>query len=102
MDFIEKSTNNKISGEYNHDLIIDEVLFLEDDKLLSHSTLYLTTQIEKALLIKEYNVLVVVDKRSKNTQVLQLETRKSIDEIYKVICEFMFKKYKLYEKKCNI
>ncbi len=102
INLIENNTNNIILGEYNEDSIIDEVLLMQDDKLLSHSVLYLTRSISKALLVKEYNVLVIVHRRRKDNSVLQLETSESIDEIYKLIFEFMLKEYKLYAMKCNI
>jgi len=101
-DFLEKKLDIRISGKYNLDTIINEVLFLKDDIKFSQRTLYLTTKISKSLLINDGNILVVLHKASKNMRILQLETKSSIDEIYRIICEFMFIEYKLYMKKCNI
>ena len=83
-DFLEKKLDIRISGKYNLDTIINEVLFLKDDIKFSQRTLYLTTKISKSLLINDGNILVVLHKASKNMRILQLETKSSIDEIYRI------------------
>ncbi|MCB2299393.1 PucR family transcriptional regulator [Clostridium tagluense] len=102
LNFLENKPNIKILGTHNLDTVIDEVLFLQDDMKLSPSTLYLTTRIHNSLLINKDNILIIVNKASEDILFLQIETNNSIEEIYRLICEFMFTEYKLYVKKFNI
>jgi sugar diacid utilization regulator len=102
LNFLEKRPNNRILGEYNDASIIDEVLFFQNNMELSPNVLYLATEIDKSSLINKDNILVVVNKASKDMSMLQIETNDSIEEIYKLICQLMFTEYKLYVKKCNI
>ncbi|WAG57062.1 helix-turn-helix domain-containing protein [Clostridium estertheticum] len=102
LNFLENKSNIKISGKHNPDTIIDEVLFLQDNMKLSPNTLYLTTKKHKSLLINRENILTIVNKASENIHSLQIETKNSIEEIYRLICEFMFTEYKLFAKKLNI
>ncbi len=102
LNFLENRTGNKVFGQYDPNSIIDHILFLPDHMDLSSNTLYLTTAFDKSFLTKEYPILVLMDKIDKTTDALQIETRASIEEIYKLIYEFMFTKYNLYEKKYEI
>lgn len=102
LNFLEDRPNNIILGEYNPDTTIDEVLLFQNDMELSPNVLYLTDQIDKASLISKANILVVIHKSNNNMNTLQLETRDSIEEIYKLLSQFMFIEYRLSTKKYNI
>ena len=101
-DFLNNKQNIKILGTYNTDTIINEVLFLEDNVEISQNTLYLTTRVPKSLLINKENILIIVNKATKDIPFGQIETENNINDIYRLICEFMFTEYKLYVKKLNI
>ena len=102
LNFLKNKPNLKILAAHNTDTIIDEVLFLEDNMEISPSTLYLTTRTPKSLLINKENILIIVNKASEDISFGQIETKNNIEEIYRLICEFMFIEYKLYTKKLNI
>ncbi|MCB2313700.1 helix-turn-helix domain-containing protein [Clostridium tagluense] len=102
LNFLKSKPNIKITGPHNPDTIIDEVLFLHDNMDLSPNILYLTTKSHNSLLINGDNILVIVNKASEGTLFLQIKTKNSIEEIYRLICEFLFIEYKLYVKKFNI
>ncbi|WBL48099.1 PucR family transcriptional regulator [Clostridium estertheticum] len=102
LNFLKNKPNIKIYGTHNPDTIIDEVLFLQDNILFSQNALYLATKNHKSLLINKANILFIVNKASEDIHILQIETKNSIEEIYRLICEFMFIEYKLYVKKLNI
>lgn len=102
LNFLKKRSNNKILGEYNPDSTIDEILLFENDIELSPKVLYLAKEIDKTPLISKANILVVVQEAIDTLNILQLETTHSTEEIYKLLCHFMFTEYKLYVKKCDI
>lgn len=102
LNFLKNKPNIKILGTHNTDTIIDEVLFLEDNMEISPSTLYLTTRVPKSLLINKENILIIVNKASEHIPFGQIETKNNIEEIYRLVCKFMFIEYKLYVKKLNI
>ncbi|WP_243143244.1 PucR family transcriptional regulator [Clostridium estertheticum] len=102
LNFLENKPNIKIWGTHNPDTIINEVFFLQDNMEFSPNALYLTTKNHKSLLINKDNILFIVNKAIENIHILQIETKNSIEEIYRLICEFIFIEYKLSVKKLNI
>jgi len=102
ISFIGSKSNNRILGNYDEELIIEEVLFYKKGMEASPNVLYLTKEINKILLNNKYNILFVVANANLNEALLQIVTEDSVEEIYREIYRFMFSEYRLYEKKCNL
>lgn len=102
MSFLECQSGNRIIGNYDEELIIEKVLFFQNNIEIYPNVLYLIKETDGHLLNNNDNFLLVVQNVYINKNALQIETEKSIEEIYQIICNFMFEEYKLYEKKCSL
>lgn len=102
ISFLECQPGNRIIGNYNKELIIEKVVFFKKNIEVHPNVLYLIKEADSFLLKNNDNFLLVVENADINKNTLQIKTEESIEEVYQIICNFMFEKYKIYERKSSL